>query len=86
MLCDSCVKEKICKYAENCRILERDVGGSKIEDIITLEIKCKEHMTRPIGLGLRPPKIPSDASNGPQFRTTGVDMGIYPEGLWATLP
>lgn len=49
MMCDDCLKEKICKYAENCRILERDVRGSKIEDIITLEIKCKEYMSKSAG-------------------------------------
>ena len=42
LMCDNCTKAKVCKYKENCNILERDTSGSKIENIITLEIRCNQ--------------------------------------------
>lgn len=45
MLCDSCAKNKVCKYSEQCRILERDMNTRKLEDIISLTVNCKEYQS-----------------------------------------
>lgn len=51
MICDNCTKAKVCRYKENCNILERDVAGSKIENIITLEVRCNQKET--MGINIR---------------------------------
>lgn len=54
MICDDCIKKDVCKYREQCNILERDVLHGKIEDVITLEVKCKHKETRPYTLPRQP--------------------------------
>ena len=45
MICDDCIKKDVCKLRERCNILERGTIYSKIEDAITLEVKCIHRVT-----------------------------------------
>ncbi len=44
MLCDSCQKKTVCKYKEQCNILENTIQDSCIEEIICLKVSCKQYM------------------------------------------
>ena len=69
MICDDCTKKDVCRLREPCTNLENDLAHTKIEDAITLTVKCKHKETRAytgirdIGLGTlpwkehNPPKI-----------------------------
>jgi hypothetical protein len=59
MICDDCTKKDVCRLKEQCNILENDLAHSKIEDAITLEVKCKHReMKTNAGIWKAPP-LPS---------------------------
>ena len=46
MICNHC-DNLACELRERCELLYNDIAGCKIEDIITLEIKCKDFRPLP---------------------------------------
>ena len=41
-ICDSCTKRNVCKYKENCMIIQRDHNYS-FEDMIYIDTSCREY-------------------------------------------
>jgi len=87
MLCDGCSKNKVCKYSEQCRILERDMNTRKLEDIISLAVNCKEFVSNIIyrDRQFKPPNtITTDRTWNPYPHTTSsvkVDPDSIPKSF-----
>ncbi|MFV0515784.1 MAG: hypothetical protein ACK5MV_00090 [Aminipila sp.] len=43
MVCDKCIKATVCKLKEDCNRLERSVNGNSINDVFSVDVKCKEY-------------------------------------------
>lgn len=54
MLCDSCQKRRVCKYSEQCKMLESNVMQGHIEEIFSLKITCKEYVSDTSNILTRP--------------------------------
>ena len=55
MLCDTCTKATVCRLKEDCNRLERSLKGNKVEDILSVEIKCKEYQSKTLAQGIKSP-------------------------------
>ena len=82
MICDDCIKKNVCKLKERCNVLENDIAYSKIDDSISLEVKCKYRETRTGSIFKTPslPYTPPPNKTTKWDRTTGVnEMAYQPE-------
>jgi hypothetical protein len=55
MLCDTCTKATVCRLKEDCNRLERSLKPNAVEDILSVEIKCKEYQSKATAQGIKSP-------------------------------
>ena len=55
MLCDTCTKATVCRLKEDCNRLERSISGNHVEDILSVDVKCKEYQGKTLAQGIKSP-------------------------------
>lgn len=80
-ICYDCIKKDVCKYREECNVLEHDAALAKIKDVITLEVRRKYKEVKSYML----PREPFIDPCRPKIPFEGPTCGKPVEGVW-TLP